>query len=163
MLNVDAPGGELDRALAWRILRLTLGLNILLHGVTRLHSGVGTFASATVAQFSSTPLPAGLVRLFATTLPFLESAVGLAITVGLLTRLALAAGGLLMSALVFGTALRSDWTTLGIQMVYAVVYFLLLAFRVDDRFGLDHLLRSRRAAQDRRSRAGGTAGRAALG
>jgi hypothetical protein len=47
-----------------------------------------------------------------------------------------------MAALAFGTALRSDWTTLGIQMVYAVVYFRfpLLMFRAHDRFSLDRIL-----------------------
>jgi thiosulfate dehydrogenase [quinone] large subunit len=132
----------LDRALACAVLRLTLGLNILLHGVTRLASGVDTFASATVGQFRSTPLPEGLVRAFATVLPSLESTLGLLITLGLFTRLALVAGGLLMSALVFGTALRSDWVTLAIQMTYAIVYFLLLAFRAHDRFSLERLAAS---------------------
>lgn len=70
--------------------------------------------SATVGQFSRAPLPEGLVRIFATALPFLESAVGFVILVGLWTRWGLVAGGLLLTALVFGTALRSDWATLGI-------------------------------------------------
>jgi thiosulfate dehydrogenase [quinone] large subunit len=137
---VQAEAEELDGALAHGVLRLTLGVNIALHGLTRLGSGVGAFALATVAQFSGTPLPPGLVRLFATALPVVESTLGLLVLVGLWTRFALVAGGLLMTALVFGTALRSDWTTLGIQMVYAVVYFLLLAFRPRDRFSLDRLL-----------------------
>jgi thiosulfate dehydrogenase [quinone] large subunit len=140
---------ERDRALACGTLRLTLGVNILLHGVTRLGSGVGAFASATVGQFSGTPLPEALVRLFATALPFLESALGVLIVVGLWTRFALVGGGLLMTALVFGTALRSDWATLGIQMVYAIVYFLLLVFRLNDRFSIDGLLAERRVRNTR--------------
>ena len=131
---------DLDEGLAYGILRLTLGVNILLHGATRLLSGLGGFVSATVAQFSRTPLPEASVRLFATALPFLETAVGFAILIGLWTRWGLVGGALLMTALVFGTALRSDWATLGIQMVYAVIYFLLLTFRAHDRFSLDRLL-----------------------
>jgi thiosulfate dehydrogenase [quinone] large subunit len=141
--RVQTEEEALDRALALGVLRLTLGVNIALHGVTRLYSGVGAFASAIVAQFSATPLPEGLVRPFATALPFLESALGFLIVVGFWTRFGLVAGGLLMTALVFGTAVRSDWTTLGIQMVYSVVYFLLLTFRVHNRFSLDRLLRGR--------------------
>jgi hypothetical protein len=34
--------------------------------------------------------------------------------------------------LVFGTALRSDWETLSIQMLYAIIYYLLLAARAYD-------------------------------
>jgi thiosulfate dehydrogenase [quinone] large subunit len=130
----------LDRALASGVLRLTLGINVAVHGFTRLRSGVSGFASAIVAQFSGTALPPVLVRVFATALPFLESGLGLLILVGYRTRFGLVAGGLLMSALVFGTALRGDWTTLGIQMVYAVVYYVLLAFRGHDRLSLDRFL-----------------------
>ena len=74
-------------------------------------------------------------------LPFVETILGAFIALGLLTRWALTLGGLLMTALVFGTALRSDWTTVGIQMIYAITYYLLLANRVDDHFSLDTLLR----------------------
>ena len=151
--RIQAEEEALDRALAGGVLRLTLGVNILLHGVTRLHSGVAGFAAATVGQFSGTPLPEGLVRLFATALPCLESGFGFLIVVGLWTRFALVGGGLLMTALVFGTALRSDWATLGIQMVYAVVYFLLLVFQVHDRFSLDRLVaRSAPASPSRGAR-----------
>jgi cytochrome c biogenesis protein CcdA len=57
----------------------------------------------------------------------------------LLLRLTLVAGGLLIVALVFGTALRSDWETLSIQMLYAIIYDLLLAARTYDYFALDTL------------------------
>src|SRR6266480_8040411 len=61
------------------------------------------------------------------------------LTLGLWTRLALVSGGLLIIALVFGTALRSDWDTLGIQMIYAAIYYLLLVGRTCDRFSIDNL------------------------
>lgn len=77
-------------------------------------------------------------------LPAAEAILGVLITLGLLTRWALTLGGLLMAALVFGTALRSDWTTVGIQMVYAIVYYLLLANVADDQISIDALLRRRR-------------------
>src|SRR6266496_3867562 len=96
--NVDNAGTTLDRRLAYTILRLTLGVNILLHGLVRLPQ---------LASFAD-----GLVQAFAETLA------GLLLIPGLWTRLALVGGGLLIIALVFGTALRSDWDTLGIQMIY---------------------------------------------
>ena len=70
-----------------------------------------------------------------------ETFVGFLLTLGLWMRLALAAGALLITTLVFGTALRSDWDTLGIQMIYAAIYYLLLVSRTYDRFSIDHLLR----------------------
>jgi thiosulfate dehydrogenase (quinone) large subunit len=126
----------LDRRLAYLLLRLTLGINIMLHGVVRLPA-LGAFAEGTVQQFAGTPLPAVAVRLFGLSLPFLETVIGLLLIVGLWTRWALVAGALLIAALVFGTALRSDWETLSIQMLYAIIYYLLLAGRTSDYFALD--------------------------
>jgi thiosulfate dehydrogenase (quinone) large subunit len=126
----------LDRRLAYLLLRLTLGINILLHGAVRLPA-LGAFAAGTVQQFADTPLPAVTVRLFGLLLPFLETAIGLLLTVGLWTRWALVAGALLIVALVFGTALRSDWETLSIQMIYGIIYYLLLTGRTYDYFALD--------------------------
>jgi thiosulfate dehydrogenase (quinone) large subunit len=128
----------LDRRLAYLLLRLTLGINILLHGAVRLPA-LGAFAAGMVQQFADTPLPAVAVRLFGLSLPFLEAAIGLLVTVGLWTRGALVAGGVLIVALVVGTALRSDWETLSSQMLYAIIYYLLLAGRTYDYFSLGTL------------------------
>jgi thiosulfate dehydrogenase (quinone) large subunit len=128
----------LDRRLAYLLLRLTLGVNILLHGAVRLPA-LGAFAEEMVQQFAGTPLPAVAVRLFGLLLPFLETVIGLLLIVGLWTRGALVTGALLIAALVFGTALRSDWQTLNIQMLYAIIYCLLLAGRTYDYFSLGTL------------------------
>ena len=136
--SVDKPGTTLDRQLAYAILRLTLGVNLLVHGLVRLPQ-LASFAHGLVQAFAKTPLPPQLVRLFAFVLPFAETLVGLLLTLGLWTRLALVSGGLLIIALVFGTALRSDWDTVGIQMIYAAIYYLLLVGRTCDRFSIDHL------------------------
>jgi thiosulfate dehydrogenase (quinone) large subunit len=103
----------LDRRLAYLLLRLTLGINMLLHGAVRLPA-LGAFTAGMVQQFADTPLPAMAVRLFGLVLP-------------------------LITTLVFGTALRSDGEALSIQMLYAIIYYLLLAARTDDYFALDTL------------------------
>jgi hypothetical protein len=46
----------------------------------------------------------------------------------------------MIATLVFGTALRSDWNTVGVQMIYAITYYFLLVHRSSDRFSLDTLL-----------------------
>jgi len=58
---------------------------------------------------------------------------------GLLTRWALTLGGLLIAVLIFGTALRSDWSTAGVQMVYAIKYYSLLKNLADNYFPVDTL------------------------
>jgi thiosulfate dehydrogenase (quinone) large subunit len=129
-------GALLDRRLAYAMLRFTLGLSIFMHGLVRMPH-LGAFADNTAKLFVNTPLPAFTVRLFATGLVFVEAAVGLLVLLGLWTRWALFLGALTMAALVFGTALRSDWNTLAIQLLYALIYAVLIAAREYNQYSLD--------------------------
>lgn len=132
---------SLDRRLAYGIFRLSMGVNMLIHGAGRIFGpGVGGFASGTEKAFANTALPYSLVHGFLVFLPYAEAILGLLITVGLLTRWGLALGGLLMTALILGTSLRSDWTTVGLQMIYVLLYYLLLANIGENYFSLDWLL-----------------------
>ena len=140
----EGSDSESDHAIAYGLFRFTLGINILIHGFVRLYAGVEKFAASTEPHFAETPLPAPLVHVFLITLPFIEMIIGALLTVGLWTRWALLAGGLLMAALVFGTALRSDWTTVSEQMIYVIAYYLLLVARRHNRFSLDGMLNRRR-------------------
>ena len=45
----------------------------------------------------------------------------------------LVAGSLLILALTFGTTLRQDWSTAGVQLIYAAIYAALLALDPDAR------------------------------
>ena len=137
-MNLTTP--LFDRRLAYGIFRLTMGVNMLIHGAGRIFGpGVGAFATGAEKAFTTTSLPYGMVHGFLVFLPYAELILGLLVTVGLLTRWGLAFGGLLMTALVFGTSLRSDWTTVGLQMIYVVLYYLLLVNIGDDYFSLDRL------------------------
>jgi thiosulfate dehydrogenase [quinone] large subunit len=129
-----------DRALAYSVFRLSLGTNILIHGAGRIFGvGAEAFASKTAGEFGGTPLPPGVIHAFLVMLPLVELILGALITIGLFTRWCLTLGGLLITALIFGTALRSDWTTVGIQMLYSIAYYLLLVNRTHNQFSLDAL------------------------
>ena len=136
-----AKSSTLDRQLAHGVLRLTLGINILIHGVGRLFGsgGAAAFAAKTSGLFVGTPLPQSLVYAFLIVLPFAEAILGLLITLGLLTRWALTLAGLLIAVFVFGTSLRSDWPTVGLQMIYAICYYLLLRNLAENYFAVDTL------------------------
>jgi thiosulfate dehydrogenase [quinone] large subunit len=135
----DSPA--LDRQLAYVVFRLTLGINILVHGAGRIFGpGAEAFATTTAAEFTKTALPAGMVHAFLVVLPFAEAVLGLLTTLGLFTRWALTLGGLMIATLIFGTAMRSDWNTVGVQMIYAITYYLLMVNRGANRFSLDALL-----------------------
>ena len=111
--------------------------------------GAEAFASTTAAEFTKTALPAGMVHAFLSFVPFAEMVLGVLTTLGLFTRWALALGGLLIAALVFGTAMRSDWNTVGVQMIYAITYYLLLVNRGYNRFSLDAALGYRYQVQEK--------------
>jgi thiosulfate dehydrogenase [quinone] large subunit len=65
--------------------------------------------------------------------------------VGYYTRVALIAGAIMIFALVFGTGMRQDWTTVGSQMLYAAYYFLLIARYEDNWLAVDNAHASQRA------------------
>jgi hypothetical protein len=59
-----------DTNLAYFMLRATLGLNICIHGVSRILQGPGVFANSLVGSFHKTPLPDWSVHLFGLGLPW---------------------------------------------------------------------------------------------
>ena len=129
----------LDRKLGYLVLRFTLGLSILMHGLVRLPH-LQAFADGLVKMFGDTPLPAMLVRPFGFGLVFVETAVGLLVLLGLWTQEALLVGSAAMAALIFGSALRSEWDTVAIQLLYAAIYAGLLAAREYNAYSLDAVL-----------------------
>jgi thiosulfate dehydrogenase [quinone] large subunit len=114
-------------ALPYALLRIALGLNICLHGVVRWTAGLKNFAESLLPMFQKTPLPAWSVMSFGYVLPIGETLVGACVLFGFQTRRALISGSVLMLVLTFGSTLRQDWPTVGIQLTYSLVYALLLA------------------------------------
>jgi len=127
---------DVDRSLARALLRLALGLNLLLHGLVRVPI-LGKFAEGMAREFSATVLPGSLVDAFALCLPFAETIIGALLVIGLWQRAVLAAGMLMMTALVFGTALLQHWDVLTQQMFDVFLYAALLATRSWDRWSFD--------------------------
>ena len=132
-----------DQALAYALLRLTLGVTMLVHGANRIAVGVQQFAAGLDRDFAHTFLPASMVHLFALTLPFFEAAIGVLLVTGLLTRLALVLGALIMTALVFGTTLREQFMIVGVQLIYAAIYFVLIYHLRHNQISLDRFLARR--------------------
>jgi thiosulfate dehydrogenase (quinone) large subunit len=132
-----------DGAVAYLLLRVMIGVNIFMHGATRIAAGVSAFAAGLVGMFHQTPLPPAFVHAYGVALPWLEALIGLLVLVGAQTRWALIAGFLLMLSLTFGVSLRQDWQTAGLQLTYGVVYAILLAFRQYNLLSVDALLAKR--------------------
>ena len=126
-----------DGRLAYALLRATLGMNLLMHGISRSLAGSGEFAAKLVLQFEHTPLPAWSVWTFGLTLPAIEAILGLLLLLGLRTRASLIAGSLLILVLTFGSALIQDWSAAGIQLTYAAVYSALLSLERYNGWSID--------------------------
>lgn len=115
-----------DQRLAYALLRIVVGLNLLMHGVSRMLTGAGAFAAHMVGQFAHAPLPVWSVWSFGMVLPAIEALLGLLLLIGLRTRAALVAASLLIMVLTFGSALLQEWPIVGSQLIYALVYSVLL-------------------------------------
>jgi thiosulfate dehydrogenase [quinone] large subunit len=126
-----------DRRLAYALLRAIIGVNLAVHGISRLLAGPHTFAASLVGTFHATLLPPWSVMAFGLMLPWVEATLGLLILLGFATRFALVAASLTILVLTFGSTLRQDWEIAGLQLIYAAIYAALLAFRRENVYSLD--------------------------
>jgi thiosulfate dehydrogenase (quinone) large subunit len=136
-MNIDTVQ---DRSFAYLLLRLVLGLNIAIHGISRLYAGPAVFANALIPMFAHTPLPSWLVYAFGISLPWVEAITGLCVLFGALSRWAYVLGLLEIAALTFGSTLRQDWESAGLQLTYALIYAILLSTREYNTFSMDRWL-----------------------
>ena len=126
---------------SYAVLRFTLGTTFLFHGISRFESGWNAFADQMVQNFHNTFLPDFMVRSFALSVPPVEVVLGVMLCLGLFTRWVLIAGGLWMVALVFGTTVRQDYPTVAIQLLYALLFFVLQVWESSNRISLDYLIK----------------------
>ena len=141
---LDRNDWRSDASLAYAILRLTLGVNIGLRGIVRIAHGSAAFAQGIVKQMEPTILPPAAVYAFAVTLVWVESAVGLLLILGFQTRPALIVGGLMMTLLTFGTMQIENFQNAWLQLMYALVFFVVLVCRKWNLISLDALMGSNR-------------------
>lgn len=116
--------------------RLGLGINIALHGWTRIPR-FAEFSGKLHEQFSGTFLPGELLRYTACGIVTAESILGFLLLLGLFLRPALIAGQGLMCVLLFGACLTQNWSVAGDQLIYLGFFAVLLATRSQAVISLD--------------------------
>ncbi|SCA63014.1 Uncharacterized protein SCG7086_AH_00140 [Chlamydiales bacterium SCGC AG-110-P3] len=126
-----------DKSLAYALLRLTLGVNIFMHGFVRLFGDYKGFVTKVIEDFHDTFLPDQAMHMLALTLPPIELIIGLMIIIGLWTRWSVAAGALVMIVLIIGQTTLMNWEIVSVQMIYSLTYFLVLFHRAHDTYSLD--------------------------
>jgi thiosulfate dehydrogenase [quinone] large subunit len=137
-VSVQAPSRSSDAVIAYTILRVSFGANIMLHGVSRILMGHAAFLAYLTHYFEKASyVPVSMLSVFATVQPWVETVLGLLLVIGLATRFSLVAGALVIMCLVIGTNLAQDWLVSGLQLIYASLYYYLLVHLDQNRFSVD--------------------------
>jgi thiosulfate dehydrogenase (quinone) large subunit len=130
-----------DKSLAYALLRIAFGVNVAGHGLIRLHNGVGAFATSTAEHLAKSPLPHNFIFGFSYAIPFVEAILGLTLILGVFTRISLVCGAVFMMLLTIGVTSIQQWDLASQQLLYSVVFFLLLYLIEHNALALDNYLR----------------------
>jgi thiosulfate dehydrogenase [quinone] large subunit len=133
-----------DLVKAYFLLRLTMGFNMLGHGLVRMPKLHG-FSAWMTELFQESLLPNFMVVPFSYTVPFVELAVGLFLILGWKTSKALNLGAATMVALVFGSCLIEKWSWASSQMLYGLFFFGLSYFISLNRISLDYYFQNKKS------------------
>ena len=149
MYNADeiSKVGTLDRSWAILFARLVLGLIFFMAGVYKVFQlGPIEHARKYFLPFSDTFLPTWSLWATGVVIPFVELLAGGLVILGLRTREALVSLGFVLAIVTFGHLLKEPLYEFHTHVIprLALVLFIFLLPRADDRFSLDHLLQRRR-------------------
>ncbi|MEO2099866.1 MAG: DoxX family protein [Flavobacteriaceae bacterium] len=114
-----------NHQLAFLLARITLGINLFLHGFVRVPK-LEAFANGLTQGFENTMLPLALVAIVAYAIPFIEMVLGIFMLLGLYSKKVLATAAIFIMLLITGSAFKEDWNAIGTQMLYALFIFFLL-------------------------------------
>jgi uncharacterized membrane protein YphA (DoxX/SURF4 family) len=135
-----------DRSWALLFARLILGLIFFMAGVWKVFSlGPLQHARKYFLPFANTFLPVWSLWAVGVVIPFIELIAGALVIIGLRTREALVSLGFVLVVVTFGHLLHEPLYEFHTHVIprLALLLFVLLLPRADDRFSLDYLLRRR--------------------
>ena len=130
-----------DKSLAYALLRIALGVNFAGHGLIRIYNGVAAFAQTIAEHMAKSPLPHGFTYAFSYAIPFFEAVLGLTLILGVFTRISLVCGAVFMMALTIGVTSNQQWDIASQQLLYSVVFFLLLYLIEHNALAVDSYIR----------------------
>jgi uncharacterized membrane protein YphA (DoxX/SURF4 family) len=137
---------NLDRAWALLFARLVLGLIFFMAGVWKVFQlGVLEHARKYFLPYADTFLPVWSLWAVGVVVPVVELVAGALVIVGLRKREALVALGFVLAVVTFGHLLKEPLYEFHTHVIprLALLLFVLLLPRRDDRFSLDYLLARR--------------------
>ena len=134
---------SIDRAWAILFARLVLGLIFFMAGVMKVFQlGPLNHARKYFLPFADTFLPVWSLWATGVVIPFVELIAGAMVILGLRVRVALIALGFVLAIVTFGHLLHDALYEFHTHVIprLALLLFVLLLPREDDRFSLDYLL-----------------------
>jgi DoxX. len=134
---------NLDRSWALLFARLVVGLIFFMAGAWKVFQlGPLEHARKYFLPFADTFLPVWSLWAVGVVIPFVELIAGGLVIIGLRTREALVALGLVLAVVTFGHLLKEPLYGFHTHVIprLALVLFILLLPRVDDRISLDYLI-----------------------
>jgi uncharacterized membrane protein YphA (DoxX/SURF4 family) len=137
---------RLNRSWAILFARLVLGLIFFMAGVYKVFQlGPLNHARKYFLPFSDTFLPVWSLWVTGVTIPFVELIAGGLVILGLRTREALVSLGFVLAIVTFGHLLKEPLYEFHTHVIprLALLLFILMLPREDDRFSIDALLNSR--------------------
>ena len=144
--ELTKPNFDIDRAWAILFARLVLGLIFFMAGVMKLFQlGPLNHARKYFLPFSDTFLPVWSLWATGVVIPFVELIAGVLVILGLRVREALVALGFVLAIVTFGHLLQDALYAFHTHVIprLALVLFVFLLPRSNDRFSLDHILARR--------------------
>ena len=141
------PGNFLGRPWALLFARLVLGLIFFMAGFWKVFQlGPLQHARKYFLPFADTFLPVWSLWAVGVAIPFVELIAGALVILGLRVREALIALGLVLAIVTFGHLLKEPLYEFHTHVIprLALLLFVLMLPREDDRFSVDHLLGRRR-------------------
>ncbi|SOU87075.1 DoxX family membrane protein [Tenacibaculum dicentrarchi] len=126
---------------AFALLRITMGINFLGHGLVRF-SKLNGFRDWMVTTFQDSLIPSFTVSIWGTVLPFAEFGIGLLLILGLFTYRASITGAIVIIFLLFGSTLIENWDWAGIQMIYGLFFYFLISNTEKNCWSIDNLIRN---------------------
>jgi uncharacterized membrane protein YphA (DoxX/SURF4 family) len=141
---------NLDRSWALLFARLVLGLIFFMAGAWKVFQlGPLEHARKYFLPFADTFLPLWSLWAVGVTVPFIELLAGALVILGWRTRAALVALGFVLAIVTFGHLLKEPLYEFHTHVIprLALLLFILLLPRCDDRFSIDYLLSRRLKAQ----------------
>ncbi|HEX6717026.1 MAG TPA: DoxX family protein [Pyrinomonadaceae bacterium] len=137
---------HIDRAWAILFARLVLGLIFFMAGVMKVFQlGPLNHARKYFLPFADTFLPVWSLWAMGVVIPFVELVAGAMVILGLRVREALVALGFVLAVVTFGHLLREPLYEFHTHVIprLALLLFIFVLPREDDRFSLDYLIASR--------------------